>query len=104
MNIGNVVLHIPTLEPRYDELQNPFKYLRKLDFMRDEMIMDLTTIKFEVKIIDYGLSRILPHGYFAETQAGTREVMAPEIEQKNYDQRVDVWGVGVIFYMCLSMS
>ena len=68
------------------------------------MIMDLSLIKFEVKIIDYGLSRILPHGEFAETPAGTPELIAPEIEDMNYDQRVDVWGVGVIFYMCLTMS
>ena len=65
MNINNVVLHIPALEPREDELQDPFKYMNKLRFMRNDMLMDLTKIKFEVKIIDYGLSRILPHGELA---------------------------------------
>ena len=104
MNINNVVLHIPALEPRDYELDDPFKYLKKLKFMRNEMLMDLTTIKFDVKIIDYGLSRILPPGELAETPAGTPECIAPEIGEMEYDQRVDTWGVGIIFYMCLTMG
>ena len=46
---------------------------------------DLTKIKFEVKIVDYGLARILEHGEYAGTPAGTPELIAPEIEENYYD-------------------
>ena len=32
------------------------------------------------------------------------EVIAPEALNPGFDQRVDVWGVGVIFYMLLTSS
>ena len=85
LNINNVCLHIPALEPNEEELQNPGKYLRKHHLMRKELMKDLNKIKFEVKIVDYGLSKILKHGEFAGTPAGTPELIAPEVEDMNYD-------------------
>ena len=38
----------------------------------------------------------------ADTACGTIEVIAPEALKPGYDHRVDVWGVGVIFYMLLT--
>ena len=40
---------------------------------------DLTKTKFEVRIVDYGLSRILEHGCLANTPNGTPGVVAPEV-------------------------
>ena len=40
----------------------------------------------------------------ADTPCGTVEVIAPEALQPGYDHRVDVWGVGVIFYMLLTFQ
>ena len=40
----------------------------------------------------------------ADTPCGTIEVIAPEALQPGYDHRVDVWGVGVIFYMLLTFQ
>ena len=65
---------------------------------------DLTKIHFDVKIVDYGLSRILQHGSLAETPQGTPDLIAPEVLVGSYDQRVDVWGVGIITYMMLTAS
>ena len=59
LNINNVVIHIPDLEPSQEELQDPGAYLKKLGRERKTRLKDLTKIKFEVKIIDYGLSCIL---------------------------------------------
>ena len=40
----------------------------------------------------------------ADTPCGTIEVIAPEALQPGYDHRVDVWGVGVIFYQLLTSA
>ena len=104
MNINNVVLHIPELEPTEEELQDPVSYFKKLRKETRHLLKDLTKVKFEVKIIDYGLSCILQSGKLADTPHGTIELIAPEVLDTSYDQRVDVWGVGIIFYMLLAMD
>ena len=61
-------------------------------------------VKFKVKIADYGLSRVLKNQSLADTPCGTIDVIAPDALLKGFDQRVDVWGVGVIFYMLLTFN
>ena len=105
LNVNNVMLHLPELEPTEEDLQDVDKYKKKLYQGREELLKDLITVKFQVKIIDYGLSRTLDPGSVAETPCGTRELVAPElIRGVGYDFRVDVWNVGVIFFMLLTCS
>ena len=62
-------------------------------------------VKFEVKIIDYGLSRTIDPDSVAETPCGTRELVAPELlTGTGYDFRVDVWNLGIIAYMLLTCA
>ena len=63
----------------------------------------MTTVDFEVKIADYGLSRVLKEGQLAETACGTPCVLAPEAQSKYFDQRVDVWGVGAICFSLVTL-
>jgi len=63
--------------------------------------------KFEdVKISDFGLSRIVGDGSFLQTMCGTPQYLAPEIinntESKGYSKKVDVWSLGAILYFMLS--
>ena len=69
---------------------------------RYALLGDLTQVKFEVKIADFGVSRELEHGRLADTPEGTRLVIAPEALRERFDHRVDVWGVGIIAYMLLT--
>ena len=55
-------------------------------------------------IADYGISCRLDRRELAQTVCGTVEVIAPEALSPGFDQRVDVWGVGVIFYMLLTAT
>ena len=53
--------------------------------MRKMLLKDLTKVEFQVKIADYGLSRVLKHGQLAETACGTPDVIAPEAMTKYFD-------------------
>ena len=44
------------LEPTGDDFKDIRKYLDNLYIMRQEHLRDLTKTKFEVKIVDFGLS------------------------------------------------
>ena len=57
--MNNVLLHFPELKPTEAELQDP-QLLVKLEQKRQMLIeQDLSMVQFEVKIADYGLSRVL---------------------------------------------
>jgi len=60
----------------------------------------------DVKISDFGLSRIVGDGSFLQTMCGTPQYLAPEIinntESKGYSKKVDVWSLGAILYFMLS--
>jgi len=66
--------------------------------------------KAEVKLIDFGLSKIYGNGGAgpgAKSQTltegvGTIYTMAPEVLKGSYTKQADVWSVGVIAYMLLS--
>lgn len=106
LNVNNIMLHIPELEPTENDFENIDEYLwDKLECEREAKLRDLLTTEFQVKIIDYGISRTIGQGSVAETPCGVRELAAPELINGNgYDFRVDVWNVAVIAYMLLTMA
>jgi len=58
----------------------------------------------EVKIIDFGLSKMLPDTQSHNTQSflGTRGYLAPEmLKRQAYSASVDVWALGVIAFILL---
>lgn len=55
-----------------------------------------------LKIIDFGLAKILKDGETTMTLAGTPEYLAPEmIAQTGHDKGVDWWALGVLIYEML---
>ena len=58
-----------------------------------------------VKLGDFGVARELGTGSMARTLIGTPMYLSPELcEDKPYDQKSDLWALGVILYECLSMD
>lgn len=55
-----------------------------------------------LKIIDFGTSTMYEKGTTLKTTHGTSYYIAPEVLVKKYDERCDVWSVGVILYILLS--
>ena len=64
ININNVMLHFPDLEPSDDELQDP-TLLVQLEVLKQKKIQNLIGENFQVKIVDFGLACHLNHGDFA---------------------------------------
>lgn len=56
----------------------------------------------QVKIIDFGLSKIVNDTTPASSFLGTRGYLAPEMLQRHsYDKAVDIWALGVIVFVLL---
>jgi serine/threonine protein kinase len=61
----------------------------------------------EVKIIDFGLSKVMPpplpdESALASTFLGTRGYLAPEmLQRRDYDKSIDTWALGIIVYVLL---
>ena len=54
-----------------------------------------------LKLIDFGLSIKLPEGQKLRDRQGTPYYMAPEVLNKIYDNKCDVWSCGVIMWTLL---
>eukprot|EP00529_Nitzschia_sp_RCC80_P004108 CAMPEP_0113518152 /NCGR_PEP_ID=MMETSP0014_2-20120614/42701_1 /TAXON_ID=2857 /ORGANISM="Nitzschia sp." /LENGTH=918 /DNA_ID=CAMNT_0000415519 /DNA_START=164 /DNA_END=2920 /DNA_ORIENTATION=- /assembly_acc=CAM_ASM_000159 len=56
-----------------------------------------------LKMIDFGLSKHFQHtGQVLHDAVGTPYAAAPEIIRGSYDEKVDIWSMGVITYLLLS--
>lgn len=54
-----------------------------------------------LKMIDFGLSKHFKYSDKLKERVGTPYTVAPEVIRGNYDERCDVWGIGVITYLLL---
>lgn len=55
----------------------------------------------ELKMIDFGLSKHFKVGESHCERVGTPYTLAPEIIRGTYDEKCDVWSLGVITYLLL---
>lgn len=56
----------------------------------------------DLKMIDFGLSKHFKYGEVHHEAVGTPYTVAPEVIRGSYDERCDVWALGVIAYLLLS--
>jgi len=56
----------------------------------------------ELKMIDFGLSKHFQYGEMQHEAVGTPYTVAPEVIRGSYDERCDLWAIGVITYLLLS--
>ena len=56
----------------------------------------------ELVMIDFGLSKHFTFGEVHSEAVGTPYTVAPEVIKGRYDERCDVWAIGVITYLLLS--
>lgn len=54
-----------------------------------------------IKVIDFGTSRRFTAGEKMSEKLGTPYYVAPEVLNKNYDEKCDIWSAGVILYILM---
>lgn len=55
-----------------------------------------------IKVIDFGTAKIFQGHEKLKQKQGTPYYIAPEVLNKNYTEKCDVWSCGVILYILLS--
>ena len=78
--------------------------LHKMGFIHRDLKLENVMLDTDgyVKIIDYGLAKMLNEGELANSICGTPIYLAPEIVQSQpYDKTVDWWAIGIMMYEML---
>lgn len=72
------------------------------DLKPENILLNLSTL--EVKLVDFGMAALQPHGSLLSTPCGSPHYAAPEvIQMKRYDgSKADVWSCGVILFVMLT--
>ena len=71
------------------------------DMKPENLLLDKDQINPKVTIIDFGTSGIIDPAKKMSQKYGTPYYIAPEVLKKNYDQKCDLWSVGVILFILL---
>jgi hypothetical protein len=72
------------------------------DLKLENFLFTTTSPDSELKLIDFGLSKHFTHGQQHNDAVGTPYTVAPEVLRGSYDEKCDVWAIGVITYLLLS--
>ncbi|KAJ3448905.1 hypothetical protein M0813_27758 [Anaeramoeba flamelloides] len=102
--------HLTEQESAYliKKILNALKYLHSKgivhrDLKPENLLLSDNTKYAEIKLTDFGLSKVMSDQDVMKTACGTPIYVAPEIlSRKIYGPQVDVWSTGIILYVLLS--
>jgi calcium-dependent protein kinase len=72
------------------------------DLKLDNILFKTDDPNATVKIIDFGFATMIESGVKMHDRMGTPLYVAPEILKGNYDNRCDIWSIGIILYNLFS--
>jgi len=72
------------------------------DLKLENFLFSSTSTDSELKMIDFGLSKHFRYGEVQNEAVGTPYTVAPEVIRGCYDERCDIWAIGVITFLLLS--
>ena len=87
-------LHDNKILHRDIKLENIMISGKEVDKSTDEEL-------FWIKIIDFGTAKIFEKNKKEKDVVGSSYYIAPEVLKKNYNEKCDIWSVGIILYMTL---
>jgi calcium-dependent protein kinase len=72
------------------------------DLKLENFLFSSTAADSELKMIDFGLSKHFRYGEVQHDAVGTPYTVSPEVIRGSYDERCDIWAIGVISFLLLS--
>lgn len=69
------------------------------DIKPENLLFDSSGSNPRIKIIDFGVSTKFSKDYFLDKKCGTCYYIAPEIIKGRYNEKVDIWSLGVVLYV-----
>ena len=72
------------------------------DLKLENFLFSSSDATSELRMIDFGLSKHFVVGDCQTQKVGTPYTVAPEIIKGSYDEKCDIWALGVITYLLLS--
>jgi calcium-dependent protein kinase len=78
------------------------KNIAHRDLKYENILFSSPSPTAEIKLIDFGLSKVYGDDLQLTEGVGTVYTMAPEVIKGCYTQKADIWSIGVITYMLLS--
>lgn len=89
------------------QLVEAIMYIHKNNIAHRDVKLENILIdeNFNIKLTDFGLCGVKKNKYdMFSTSLGTVRYTAPELLEGNYNESVDIWGIGVILFMLLTGS
>ena len=90
------------------QLLSAVNYLHSMNIvhrdLKPENIMlshKLNDTNYQIKLIDFGTAKIFDPNKKIKKFIGTSYYIAPEVLDKNYDYKCDIWSCGIILYILL---
>ncbi len=80
----------------------PFHYLCYRDIKLQNILRENGKWNAQIKLIDFGLGTRFIGACPLKTRCGTLYSTAPEVLRESYDERCDIWSIGVVAFTLLS--
>ena len=104
---GNIFTESQTAYILYQVL-SAIRYCHKMRVIHEDikpeniMIMNRDNNNYlNIKLIDFGISKIFKEGNMQKGIVGSAYYIAPEVINGKYDEQCDLWSIGVIMYIML---
>lgn len=72
------------------------------DIKAENIMLESNEIDAEIKIIDFGLSKKYNSTQKMHAKTGTPYYVSPEVINGEYDEKCDIWSIGIVAYLLLS--
>jgi calcium-dependent protein kinase len=77
------------------------KHIIHRDLKPENVLLEVKGDVNQIKLIDFGTAKMFKAGSQLTEKTGTFHYMAPEVFKGDYNERCDIWSIGVIAYVIM---